>query len=89
MTDLSPETRWPHERIKADFYKYFIKTGVLKRVFIGMGFAMLIFVTAVTTMLFLALPNEPRVFNGCIAGLGLICFIGLGCHLMVFERGRS
>jgi hypothetical protein len=78
-------TLYPHEVIIRDIKKYLFATGVIKMCFIALGFGMLILSTAATTILLLALPKEPQLINGVLAGMVMTGFIGLGVHLMVFE----
>jgi len=83
MTEL-----YPHEIVIRDVNKYIIKSGALKTCLIALGWGMLIFAAASTTILILALPSEPEVFNGVLAGMAMAGFLGLGMHLICFEPKR-
>jgi len=78
-------TLYPHEVVLRDLKRYLFDTGVIKQCLIALGFCMLIFATAITTILLLALPKEPYLIDGVLAGMGMTAFTGLGVHLMVFE----
>ena len=81
-------TLYPHEIVLRDVGRYIIKSGALKTSLIALGWGMLIFATASTTILLMALPHEPEVFNGVIAGMIMTGFLGLGMHLICFEPKR-
>lgn len=79
------EILYPHEVVARHINKYVIRSGALKSCGIALGWGMLIFSTAATTILLMELPKDPSLLNGVLAGMVMTGFTGLGVHLMCFE----
>lgn len=88
MINEEPKQRtlYPHEIVASVLNKNNIKIkSFLKPIALVVGFAMLIISTAITTLLFLVLPSEPKVYNGVISGIIITGIIGFALQLMFFE----